>query len=230
VAEQEDRLTDVVSAIATEERPTFAVLKERTLVGILPPKQLAATGDWKGRAPIVSELMTSNPRVVYPQDDLYGTLDLFRHHDSDVLPVVNRESGEFLGMLTRGAILRALRERLREQRIHLLREHAGFSILAHETLLESLLSELSPHAGGTVRQLGVPGDAVGKSLSDVKFRDRFGCQVIAVRKSAGDWVTPPDPHQALEREDVLVVFLAEGREPWKGAETVTSAPPAGSKD
>jgi CBS-domain-containing membrane protein len=215
-------LPEIVSAVSGGGRPTFAVLDGREFVGIIPPAGLAAGGGRNdpGRAVVASDLMIASPKVVSPEDDLYGTLDLFRHHDSDALPVVDREKGEFLGMLTRDSIVRALRERLKEQRGYLLREHAGFSALAHASLLEGLLSELSMHADGVVDRMNVPSDAVGKSLIELNFRQHYQCEVIAVQSLQDGLLAPPDPKRPFEAGDILVLF--------RGGAPRGAGPPAGA--
>jgi hypothetical protein len=150
------------------------------------------------------DLLAPDLQVVYPGDDLYSTLDIFRRLSVDVLPVV--EEGEYLGMLSRSAILKALRKRLADQRYHLLQEHSGLTALAQESLIESLLSEISSHAGGRVQRMDVPDDVVGKSLKDSGFRERYESQVIAIQKPSGELITGPSPEFILLREDTLIVF------------------------
>ena len=53
-------------------------------------------------------LVNHDLKVVYLEDDLYSTLDLFRRTSLDVLPVVDEHSGDYAGMLSREAIMKAL--------------------------------------------------------------------------------------------------------------------------
>src|ERR1041384_3230812 len=109
-------------------------------------------------------------------------------------------------MLTREAILKALRKRLADQRYHLLREHAGLTALAQENLIEGLLSEISGHTQGKVQRMGVPSDVAGKSLKESGFRERYDSHVIAIQKTTGELITAPDADHILLKEDTLIVF------------------------
>jgi K+/H+ antiporter YhaU regulatory subunit KhtT len=116
------------------------------------------------------------------------------------------DEGDYVGMISREAIRKALRKRLADQLYHLLQEHSGLTALAQESLIENLLSEISSHAGGRVQRMDVPGDAAGKSLKESGFRKRYEWQVIAVQKVSGELVTAPDPEYVLAKEDTLIVF------------------------
>jgi len=199
-------LPELVSLMTRGSRPSFAVVDGKRLLGVVRAANIASVTDGGGssRTLTAKDLLAPDLQVVYPADDLYSTLDIFRRLSVDVLPVV--EEGDYLGMLSRSAILKALRKRLADQRYHLLREHSGLTALAQESLIESLLSEISSHAGGRVQRMGVPDDVVGKSLKDSGFRDRYESQVIAVQKPSGELVTGPSPEFVLLKEDTLIVF------------------------
>jgi CIC family chloride channel protein len=207
-------LKELISQITPKTAPSFVVLDGRRPVGTISAAELAEIPEEAGSIPVIvaADLMTPHPTLVHPEEDLYGTLDAFRRYRRDVLPVVDRETGDFLGVLARDSIVRALRMRLREQRMHLLREHAGISVLAEETLLEGLLTELSDHAEGRIERRSLPEETVGKSLRTADFRARWGCQVIALQSAREGLLAPPDPDRILEREDVLVVVLGDRRE------------------
>jgi CIC family chloride channel protein len=199
-------LPELVSLMTRGSRPSFAVIDGRRLVGVVRASKIASVTDVGGSSRLLTakDLLATDLHVVYPEDDLYSTLDLFRRISVDVLPVV--EEGNYLGMLSRDAILKALRKRLADQRYHMLREHAGLTALAQENLIESLLSEISNHTQGKVQRMGVPEDVAGKSLKESGFRERYDSHVIAIQKTSGELITAPDPDQVLAREDVLIVF------------------------
>jgi len=199
-------LPELVSLMTRGTRPSFAVVDGRRFVGLVRASTIAGVTDVGGSSRLLAakDLLTPDLQVVYPGDDLYSTLDLFRRLSVEVLPVI--EEGNYVGMLSREAILKALRKRLADQRYHLLQEHSGLTALAQESLIENLLSEISSHAGGRVQRMDVPGDAAGKSLKESGFRKRYEWQVIAVQKASGELVTAPDPEYILAKEDTLIVF------------------------
>jgi predicted transcriptional regulator len=199
-------LPELVSLMTRGTRPSFAVVDGKRFVGLVRASTIAGVTDVGGSSRLLSakDLLTPDLQLVYPGDDLYSTLDLFRRLSVEVLPVI--EEGDYVGMLSREAILKALRKRLADQRYHLLQEHSGLTALAQESLIENLLSEISSHAGGRVQRMDVPGDAAGKSLKESGFRKRYEWQVIAVQKASGELVTAPDPEYVLAKEDTLIVF------------------------
>ncbi|HVR84522.1 MAG TPA: chloride channel protein [Planctomycetota bacterium] len=207
----EKTLPELVSLMTRGTRPTFAVVDGRRLIGTIPPSNIAAAtgGDVPSRVFCALDLVADDLKVVYLEDDLYSTLDLFRRLSLDVLPVMDQRSGDYAGMLSREAISKTLRKRLADQRFHMLREHSGLTALAQESLLENLLSEIASHATGQVRRMSVPVEIAGKSLKDSGFRSRYGSQVIAVQRATGELFTPPDPEHLLEKGDTLIVFHSE---------------------
>jgi CIC family chloride channel protein len=201
-------LPELVSLMTRGARPTFVVVDGPRLMGVIRPAKIASVTDEGGTSRLLAARDLVNPevKVVYAEDDLYSTLELFRRLAVDVLPVVDGRGGEYRGMLSREAILKALRKRLADQRYHLLREHSGIIALAQENLIEGLLSELSGHVQGKVHRMGVPTDVVGKSLKESGFRERYESHVIAIQKTNGELITAPDPDQVISKEDVLIVF------------------------
>jgi K+/H+ antiporter YhaU regulatory subunit KhtT len=102
--------------------------------------------------------------------------------------------------------MKALRQRLADQRYHLLREHSGLTALAQESLIENLLSEISSHTKGKVQRMHVPQEIAGKSLKESGFRARYESHVIAIQRATGELITAPDPDHVLLKEDTLIVF------------------------
>jgi CIC family chloride channel protein len=199
-------LPELVSLMTRGSRPSFAVVDGRRLLGVVRASKIANVTDVGGSSRLLTakDLLATDLHVVYPEDDLYSTLDLFRRLSVDVLPVV--QDGDYLGMLSRDAILKALRKRLADQRYHMLREHTGLTALAQENLIESLISEIANHTQGKVQRMSVPEEIAGKSLKESGFRARFESQVIAIQRSSGELIAAPDPEYVLLREDTLIVF------------------------
>jgi len=201
-------LPEIVSLMTRGARPTFAVVDGRRLLGTIPASKIADVTDAGGSSRLLTakNLLAPDFKVVYLEDDLYSTLDLFRRTALDVLPVADERSGDYAGMLSREAIMRAFRKRLADQRFHLLREHSGLTALAHESLIENLLSEISSHTKGRVQRMNVPAEIAGQSLKESGFRARYDSHVIAIQRPTGELITAPDPDHVLLREDTLIVF------------------------
>jgi CIC family chloride channel protein len=204
----EKTLPEIVSLMTRGARPTFAVVNGRRLLGTIPASKIANVTDAGGSSRLLTakNLLIPDLKVVYLEDDLYSTLDLFRRTAVDVLPVVDERTGDYAGMLSREAIMKALRKRLADQRYHLLREHSGLTTLAQESLIENLLSEIASHTKGQVQRMNVPEEIAGKSLKESGFRARYESHVIAIQRASGELITAPDPDHVLRKEDTLIVF------------------------
>lgn len=205
--EPQTPLPEIVSRMPAGTRPTFAVLREGRLVGLISTGDLARSTEWFGghQSVIAADIMTAYPKAVDPEDDLYRALDLMRTDNLTLLPVVDRETGGLLGMLARGGILSRLKGRLAQQRTQMLREHLAISALDQEQQLEHLLAGLPAPRKGDVDRRPVPSDAVGRSLKESGFRARYG-EVIAVQTADGHILAPPDPDRPLRADDVLVMI------------------------
>jgi CIC family chloride channel protein len=203
-------LPELVSRLPAAQHPTFIILDEGGKVtGLVSISDVARAVDLRQASSVIltMDIMAAPPQLVHPENELYETLDIFRRHEVELLPVVEERSGQFIGVLTREAILRGLRGRIAEQRTHLLREHAGVAVIAQENFIESLLSDLALAHQSTVERMPVPSEAAGRTLREVDFRNRYGRHVIAVETASGGTQAPPEPDRPLGHEDVLVVLV-----------------------
>lgn len=203
-------LPDLVSRIPAAQHPTFIVVDEGGKVaGLVSIADVARAVDLREASSVILavDIMAPPSQVVHPGDDLYGTLEIFRQHEVDLLPVVRETGGQFIGVLTRDAILRGLRGRLAEQRTHLLREHAGVAVIAQENFIDSLLSDLAVAHPSKVERMPVPPEAAGRTLREMDFRNRYGRHVIAVETASGETQAPPEPDRPLGHDEVLVVLV-----------------------
>jgi trk system potassium uptake protein TrkA len=79
-------------------------------------------------------------------------------------------------------------------------------------LSEPNLHEFIPlDADHSLREVSAPRAFVGKSLVELKLRNRFGVQVVAIRHGEADSVTVnPAPETVLQEEDALFVLGRDG--------------------
>ncbi len=206
VTAQTTPLPELVSRLTSGTRPTFAVVNERQLVGVISTGDLTRAAATAGANPfiLVDDVMTPSPVTLHAEQDLYSALPAFREGHYEVLPVTDAGDGAFLGMLRRSSIHAAVRKRLEERRQQVLREHSGVLLLDQDGQLEALLSDLLPQRKGTVTRMPAPAEAIGKSLRDAEFRRRWG-EVIAIQTEKGEYLSPPDPVRQLEATDVLLL-------------------------
>lgn len=202
-------LTRIIAEMPMGGRPVFVVLDGRRVQGVISPEdvaQLAAAGS-ASNVIVAVDLMNSDPVRIPPGETLYAALDLFTRHGSEALVVVDPETQDFLGVLPRSSIHRAVRQAVELERSHLLKEHSSIAALDHDRQLEALLSRLPQANRGTVQKIAVPEDAAGRSLRESDFRKRYGWEVIAIQPASGELQAPPDPSRPLKKDDTLIVLL-----------------------
>ncbi|HEX7902107.1 MAG TPA: chloride channel protein [Planctomycetota bacterium] len=200
-------LAEIISRFPAGSKPLVVVLDGHRLAGVITPVELVAGASVADAAALLvaADLMAPVRDALRADDDLYGTLDLFRRLNAEALPVVENEH-LYAGVLTRAAILDTVRQGLTRERVQLLREHSGLNALAQEGRLQDLFDELAAPAQDAVRRLPVPAEAVGKSLRELDFRRRHGAQVIAIETLSEGVLSPPDPSRPLKKEDILVLL------------------------
>jgi chloride channel protein, CIC family len=206
------RMSEMAARVPVGARPAFAVVDGTRLVGTISAEEFSnAMAAMEAHAVLVAmDLASPHAHAIYAEDDLFSTLDLYRRWKSTVLPVVDGDNGQFVGMLSRASILGRLKQEMSRQHAHMVREHEGIADLANASVLETLLSELSESGQGRVRHVRVPPDGIGKSLKELGYRQRYGAHVIAVESATGSVESPPDPNRPLGAEEYLVVVTGPG--------------------
>ena len=151
----------------------------------------------------------ANPHIVFVniEDDLDHVLRLFSKLHADSIPVIsNVGEAKIFGAITRQEIL---------------------SIYNKETLKLSLADGLSSEiktmgdtgsssvaAGYSIAELSINQELIGKSLSELKMRSRFGLEVLMIKhpeeifndSNEKDTIISADPNYKLKRGDKIVVF------------------------
>ena len=76
---------------------------------------------------------------------------------------------------------------------------------ANRIVNEDILGEMSLGEDLVVTELKVPREFFGKSLIDLNLRKRFEVTIVAVRNSATGLVHLPQPNDAMQQGDVMIV-------------------------
>lgn len=215
IAAPETTLHELVKRIQPGTRPVFAVVRDHRLVGLISVADIRRIMNEPGlgEAIIAADMMSERLSVVYPDQDVYQALNVFRRGNHDVLPVVSREKDRrWLGMLTRESVFNTIRGHIEQMQKLVLREHAGLAAIEQEGQLQQLVMGVAPGRKDMIQRLLVPLQAVGRSLRDADFRNRFGAQVIAIEQPDGSIQCPPDLDAPLHTGQRLVAIV------WPGAD------------
>lgn len=208
-ARPDETLGELVVRIKPGTRPVFAVVDNGQLVGLISLSDIHRIMDEPGLAEaiIAADLMTERLSVVCPDDDLYHAMEIFRRGNHNVLPVVERDTDRWLGMLTRQTVYDTVRHDIEETQKLMLREHAGLMAIGQEGQLQQLVMGVAPARTDLVQRLLVPLQAVGKSLREADFRRNFKAQVIAIEQPDGTVVCPPPLDEPLRTDQRLLAIV-----------------------
>jgi len=206
-------LGDIARLIQPGAQPIFAVVDGGRLCGVitLPGLERSALDRSLAQSVLAVDIMTEGVPTLAPEDDLYHALEVFRHGNLHVLPVVSGErGGRWLGMLTRASVFEATAKRIEASRKAILEEYQGLLAIDQEARLDSLLAAVSPQGDAPIQRLLVPLDALGKSIRQCGFRSRFGVQIVAVELADGAVQMPPDLDRPLHETDRLLTLRENG--------------------
>ncbi len=203
-------LRQIVQKIQPGQLPTFMVVQRGQLEGIisLPDLDRVLADDTLASVVIADDIMTEPAVKCMPDQELYHALELFRQVEYAVLPVVSRKHPtRFLGVLQRRKILDTLFTHVAGLKEFAISEHRGLLEIDQETRLEQLLAPVGDVNGPHVRRLMVPLDAVGLSVRESDFRNRYGVQIVAIEHPDGSIQCPADPNARLEASHRLLVIM-----------------------
>ncbi len=205
-------LGEMIGGLVSGSRPVFAVLEGSRLAGVISLPDISRAVSEPGISEIViaSDIMTTPPALLHPEENLYDVLERFRSVSHEVLPVVSLDQEEtFLGMLSRQSIHQALRRHVGEIRRHLYSEHAGLQAIEQDEQLYQLVAGVSSAGSDAIQRIPVPLEVVGESLRGIDFRNKYGMQVIGIQDEGGELQCPPDINRPLRADQMLVVIVPQ---------------------
>jgi CIC family chloride channel protein len=201
----------ILASLPTGARPVVPVLASGCVVGVVSVAELRHLLDGPDLLSVViaADLISGPPVCLEPQQTLYEAVALFQDRGVEALPVVeDRESGRFVGMLTRSRVYDALRGHLERMRQSLLAEHAGIAAIEEQSELVHLLGAMSSIDTGRVERVPVDAELAGRSLREIDYRRTRGAEVLAIQTRERRFLCPPDPGRPLAEGDVLLVLGA----------------------
>jgi hypothetical protein len=150
---------------------------------------------------VAADLARDDVPVVTPDQDLDLVMRIFGGKNREELPVVSDVSGRrFLGTVSRGHLLEAYNRELR-RRDMVSEIVGGLASAQHDAI--------SLGQDHWMKELSAPGTFCGHDLGELHVRERYGVQVVLVRRPAngrdGERVDlVPGPKTRLELGDQIV--------------------------
>ena len=151
-----------------------------------------------------------NPRVVIIQknDNLDYVLNLFGKWNRDQFPVVDTQgSNKILGAITREEVIAVYnRESLKVDLAN------GLSKELKTIQQSNTTAKIA--SGYSICEELIPSQFIGKSLSELRLRNKFSLEVLMIKQHQGflsesgkdPEIVTPDPTHKLKRGDILVLF------------------------
>jgi CIC family chloride channel protein len=205
VIRPETHLGEIIDRV-TSEAPDYlyVVDDEGTLTGVIGSVEMrnalleAAS---LRHLVVAADLARDDIPVVTPEQDLDVVMRIFGGKNREELPVVGTVSGRrFLGTVTRGHLLEAYNRELRKR--DMVSEIVG-------GLASTRNDAVSLGQGHWMKELSAPGTFCGHALGELHVREKFGVQIVLVRRPArgreGEHVDlVPGPQTRLQLGDQIV--------------------------
>jgi len=156
---------------------------------------------------IASDIAKKEVRTVLKSDDLDYTLKLFGNSNVDYLPVVsNKQRNKAIGTIWREDVINAYNQ---ESFKHNLTEELAQDLKRIEKTKRSRVSD-----GYSIIERKAPQNFIGKSLVQLRLRNRLGLEVLMIKKTGELFsdtendvkLIMPDPDYVIRQNDILVLF------------------------
>lgn len=154
-------------------------------------------------AVIASDLMDHNVTVVKTEESLDMVMQLFGKFDLREIPVVNK--GQLVGTIRRSDVIEAY-----NREIYKLDMPSSFATSLR--LQQKMHTQRVSLGGGLqILEANAADEFVGKSLEDLRLRERFSATVLTIKREseAGDARVSyilPEPSTVIQKGDTLILF------------------------
>jgi CIC family chloride channel protein len=155
---------------------------------------------------VVRDIAQTNIVKIFDSDDLDHVMKVFENRDVDELPVFSLNNPDVvIGSVWRKDVISMLNK---ENLKHNLAE--GFA-KELKTIGAGIQSKVAD--GYSIIEIVPRRDFIGKSLSLLRLRNRYGLEVLLIKKprhgymsESGDKLIIADPNYKIESDDILVLF------------------------
>ena len=152
---------------------------------------------------IASDLMDNNVTVVKAEESLDMVMQLFGKFDLRQIPVVDK--GQLVGTIRRSDVIEAY-----NREIYKLDMPSSFATSLR--LQQKMHTQRVSLGGGfQILEANAADEFVGKSLEDLRLRERFSATVLTIKREseAGDegvGYILPEPSTVIQKGDTLILF------------------------
>lgn len=191
-------LTTLVERFLASPHPIMWMGKDKKVAGVIESRNLEiAMLERESLLTLIvaQDVSSPAPPPIHPDDDLSFAMKLFGQTDGDVLPVVDRHTGQLAGDLMRSDVIEAYSRELEH------RDYVGRAVdVIH---LADRAQQVEIGSGYSIIEYHTPTRLAGKTLLELELRSRFGALAILLRRGGESLV--PGAETTLEAHDILVL-------------------------
>ncbi len=204
-------LPELVSKLLENPQSTFyTVNKEGKITGVITENELRPIiSEYENLKDVIlaSDIANYEVITVSSSDDLDYVLRLFGKKNLDEFPVVSADNSEvILGAITRQEVISVYNK---ESLKHNIADNMASELMSIEKAKVSKVAD-----GYSIIEKKAVESFIGKSLIELRIRNKFGLEVLMIKKSAspfsddnnGSEIVTPDPNYKIQRDDTLVLF------------------------
>ncbi len=204
-------LPQLIAKMIESSNDTFYITNnEDKIIGIITETELRPIiTDYDSVKEVIIAGDVAKPHIISVKmdDDLDYVLRLFSKWNVDQIPVIDATYGyKILGSVSRQEVLSVYnRESLKANLVDGLSKDL-------KSIKEATPSTVA--AGYSIAEIPVTQEHVGKSLSELKLRNKFGLEVLMIKQPSDPFedstdsekIITSDPHYLLKEDDRLVLF------------------------
>lgn len=188
----------------------YTVSRKGDLTGVISENELRPIiSEYENLKDIMVAKDLANPNIkkVSPDADLETVMNYFSKENRDEFPVISEQlNDKLIGVISRQDIID-----IYNKESFKLNLADGLS-KELTTLEKNKISNISD--GYSIKEMSVPDKFIGKTLAELKLRNRFGLEVLMIKKTTGEFygtekkneIRIPDADYHIEKDDVIVVF------------------------
>lgn len=187
----------------------YTINKEGIISGIISENQLRPIiTEYESVKDVIVAKDIINPNVYFIRetDSLDYVLKLFSKYNYDQFPVIDsKDSSNILGSITRQQVLELYN---RES----LKNNLTEGLVKEFQSLEKY-SSIKISDGFSIIEYPVPSKFIGKSLAELRLRNKFGLEILIIKQSSEFLsdkseivLKQPDANYKLDQNDILIIF------------------------
>lgn len=198
---ENEPFSTVIKKLLTNKAPVLSVVGlDGSFIGIISLndcKERLYDSPELNNILIAGDLADNTLPVLTIGDDCKKALSLLNSNLYDCLPVINRNSKDFLGLIWRRDIDFVYHRELEKLELT--------SDLADKIRTSNVENEVGFLEGYSVYETKIPHKFIGKTLGELKVRNKYGVDILTIKRSNQNLQAIPSADHILNEDDTIVI-------------------------